>query len=96
MGFTSCESIDQEPVNPVSWFAVNGWSDTVTFDLYDLECGRPMRDIRLRPGDQIEVRSCGNDQNLASVRYRRSRSDAPAQAWTVENTVRSGQTLFMR
>lgn len=91
-----CTTDQGEIINPVTWYAVNGWTDTVTFELYDQVCERFLRDIRLNPGRQLELTTCGDEQGNGSVRYRRDRIAAAGSPWTRENTIRPQQTVYMR
>ena len=93
---TACTTVSTEPTNPVTWTALTGWSDTVRFDLYDLVCDRPLRDLRLRPGFEVSVTACGNENGVASIRYRRERIAAAGRPWTTEMAVRPGQLLILR
>lgn len=92
----SCETVEQEIHNPVTWYAVNGWSDTVNFELFDVICERYLRDVRLRPGRQVTMTTCGDEQGNASVRYRRDRIAATGAPWTREPRISPQQTIYMQ
>ena len=96
LALSSCTVADTTVTNPVTWYALNGWSDTVRFDMYDIVCDHRLAAVRLRPGDQVAITTCGNERGQASIRYRRERIAAAGRTWTTETMVRSGQELLLR
>lgn len=87
------------PIDPnqamVSVFAVNGWTDTVTFEFYDLVCSRGLRDVRLRASEGAQIESCADENGRARIRYRRERIAAMGQPWTIAEDLRAGQQVLM-
>lgn len=90
-----CAVTPAEISNPVTWYAVNGWDDTVSFDVFDLVCERYLQDQRIRARREVEVTSCGNEQGNASIRYRRE-GLAPGSPWTTQRVVSRDSRIFMR
>ncbi len=92
---SACATAPAEIANPVTWYAVNGWDDTVSFDVFDLVCDRYLRDQRIRARREVEVTSCGNEQGIASIRYRRE-GLAAGSPWNTQTSIRAGSRIFMR
>ncbi len=92
---TGCASAPAEVTNPVTWYAVNGWDDRVSFDVFDLVCERYLPDQRLGARREAQVTSCGDERGYAAIRYRRE-GLAPGSPWNSQSSVRSGSRVFMR
>ncbi|MCI5106449.1 MAG: hypothetical protein MRY76_07035 [Pseudomonadales bacterium] len=89
----SCSLEPPEMINPVTWYAVNGWNAPVEFRIIDRVCNRRLGNIRLGVREEIAVTSCGNEANQAQIRYRRD--SAYATPWS-DGSAREGQRLQMQ
>ena len=92
---SGCSTMPAELTNPVTWYGVNGLGDSVSFDVFDLVCERYLRDQRIRARREVEVTSCGNDNGVAAIRYRRE-GLAPGSPWTTQNGIAQGARILMR
>ena len=88
------------PIDPnqpmVSLYVMNGWSDTVTFELYDLVCSRGLRDVRLRASEGVEIDTCADADGRADIRYRREGIAAAGRPWTNSGSLRANQQVLMQ
>jgi len=90
--YSSCTVEPPEISNPVTWYAVNGWNSSVAFDIRDRVCNRQLPKVRLARGEEIQITSCGDENGIARIRYRR---DSYQMAWST-GTARNGQRLQMQ
>lgn len=81
-------------MDPVEWWAVNGWGNSVTIKLYDNNCSRFLRDVKFSRDEEIKVVSCGDGQGQANVRFRRERSGP--DPWSPDTTVSSNQRTIVK
>ena len=97
---TSLLSGCSTPIDPnqpmVSLYLMNGWTDTVTFELYDLVCSRGLRDVRLRASEGVEIEACADDEGRADIRYRREGIAAAGRPWTRGENLRANQQVLMQ
>ena len=93
---TGCQITPPEITNPVTWYAVNGWSESVSFDMYDYVCERPLPDRRLRPGREVEVTTCGDARGRAAIRYRREGLATTATPWSQRRSIVAGSRVFLQ
>lgn len=93
---SGCEITPPEVTNPVTWYAVNGWSESVSFDMYDYVCERTLPDMRLRPGREVAVTTCGNAQGRAAIRYRREGLATTATPWSQRRSIIAGSRVFLQ
>ncbi len=88
------------PIDPnqsmVSLYVMNGWSDTVTFELYDLVCSRGLRDVRLRASEGVDIETCADTDGRADIRYRREGIAAAGRPWTRSRGLRANQQVLMQ
>lgn len=92
LSLSSCNLEPPEITNPVTWYVVNGWNSQVTFQIWDDVCNRRLTRIRLRVREEIQVTTCGDEDGLAQVRYRR---DSFGMPWS-DGRARNGQRLQMQ
>jgi len=86
-----------DPNQPtVALYVMNGWQDTVTFELYDLVCSRGLRDVRLRASEGVEIEACADADGRASIRYRREGIAAAGRPWTRSGPLRANQQVLMQ
>lgn len=72
-----------DPNQPkISLYVMNGWSDTVTFELYDQVYSCGLRDVRLRASEGVDIETCVDTDGKADIRYRRKGIAAAARPWT--------------
>jgi hypothetical protein len=95
-GLQGCASLDTTIVDPVEWWALNGWGSSVTITLYDNNCGRPLRDIKFKRDEEIKVVSCGDGQGQADVRFRREVNAARQVPWSPDTVVSTNQRTIVR
>lgn len=93
---SGCQVAQPEITNPVTWYAVNGWSESVSFDMYDYVCERTLPDMRLRPGREVAVTTCGNAQGRAAIRYRREGLATTATPWSQRRSIGAGSRVFLQ
>lgn len=86
-----------DPNQPMlSLYVMNGWSDTVTFELYDLICSRGLRDVRLRASEGVDIETCADTDGRADIRYRREGIAAAGRPWTRSRGLRANQQVLMQ
>ena len=91
-----CTVSDNSIKDPVQWWAVNSYGSSVTIELYDNNCGRPLRDLRLRVNQEVMVVSCGDGQGQANVRFRREGYPSRSDPWSPDALLRANQRSFVR
>ncbi len=89
---SACSFEPPEITNPVHWYAVNGWTSPVTFQVRDRVCNRQLPKITLGIREEIRITSCGDENNRARIRYRR---DSYQMAWST-GVASVGQRLQMQ
>jgi len=96
LALEGCSSLYPVVEDPVEWWAINGWDSNVTIELYDNNCERPLRDIRLKPKQQVKVISCGDGSGRANIRYRREGYSVRQPSWGPDTLLRSNQNAVVR
>lgn len=92
----SCIGLDTSIEDPVEWFAVNGWGNPVTIELYDNNCARYLPDIEFRRNDEVRVVSCGDGQGRANIRYRREGYPSRTPSWGNDTILTASQRAIVR
>ena len=95
-GLLGCTGFDTTIVDPVEWWAVNGWGNAVTIKLYDNNCRRNLRDITFRRDGEVSVISCGDGQGKANVRFRKEDYASRSAPWSPDTTVSANQRTIVR
>ena len=83
-------------MDPVEWWAVNGWGSAVTIKLYDNNCSRSLTDIKFRHDQEIKVISCGDGQGKANVRFRKEDYASRSAPWSRDTSVSVNQRTIVR
>lgn len=94
--FQGCASLYPDMVDPVEWWAVNGWQSSVTIKIYDNNCGRPLRNIQLKANQEVKVVSCGNGSGQANIRFRREGYSVRQESWGPDTLVHANQSAVVR
>ena len=92
----ACSGLDSTIVDPVEWWAVNGWGGVVTIELYDNNCHRFLKDIDFKRAEEVRVISCGDGQGQADIRFRREGYASRSDPWSPNTTVSSNQRTIVR
>ena len=92
----SCASLYPTLTDPVEWWAVNGWSSAVTIEIYDNNCRRPLRDIRLKQKQEVKVVSCGDGSGQANIKYRREGYSLRQGSWGPDTLLKANQSAVVR
>lgn len=96
LSLQACASLYPTLTDPVEWWAVNGWRSAVTIEIYDNNCGRPLRDIRLKLKQEVKVVSCGDGSGQANIRYRREGYSLRQGSWGPDTLLRANQSAVVR
>jgi hypothetical protein len=91
-----CGSLDNTISDPVQWWAVNSYGSSVTIELYDNNCSRMLRDLRLRANEEVMVISCGDGQGRADIRFRREGYPSRSDPWGPDAILTENQRTFVR
>jgi hypothetical protein len=89
-------TLDTTIVDPVEWWAVNGWGNVVTIELYDINCSRLLRDINFKRDVEVKVVSCGDGQGQANVRYRREGYASRSDPWSPDTSISANQRTIVQ
>lgn len=95
-GLVGCSALDTTIVDPVEWWAVNGWGNAVTIKLYDNNCSRFLRDLKFRRDEEVKVVSCGDGQGKANVRFRKEDYASRSAPWSPDTSVSVNQRTIVR
>lgn len=95
-GLLSCSGLDNTIVDPVEWWAVNGWGNAVTIELYDNNCHRFLRDIDFTRAEEVKMVSCGDGQGQASIRFRREGYTSRSDPWGPDTSVSANQRTIVK
>ncbi|MGY8783856.1 MAG: hypothetical protein ACKVIB_00540 [Pseudomonadales bacterium] len=95
-GLLGCSGLDNTIVDPVQWWAVNGWVGAVTIQLYDNNCHRFLKDIKFKRNEEVKVISCGDGQGQADVRFRREGYPSRTDPWSPNTSVSINQRTLVR
>ena len=96
LSLSGCSGMNTSIEDPVEWWAVKGWGNPVTIELYDNNCGRYLRDIEFKRNDEIKVVSCGDGQGQANIRYRREGYPSRTPSWGRDTLLRANQRAIVR
>lgn len=96
VGLLSCSGLDSTIVDPVEWWAVNGWGNAVTIELYDNNCNRFLRDINFKRDEEVKVVSCGDGQGQAAIRFRREGYASRSDPWSAVTSVSANQRTLVK
>lgn len=91
-----CSALDTTAVDPVEWWAINGWGSAVTIKVYDNNCSRFLRDIEFKRDEEIRVVSCGDGQGQADVRFRREGYASRSDPWSPDTSISANQRTIVR
>ncbi len=67
----------------------------MTIVIQDLVCNRRYANVRISPRAETEVETCGDENNMAHVRYRADGYASRAGAWTTRE-VRAGGRVYLQ
>ncbi|MDA0279948.1 MAG: hypothetical protein O3C29_05870 [Proteobacteria bacterium] len=92
----ACGSLDTTIRDPVQWWAINSYGSPVTIELYDNNCSRMLRDLKLKANEEVMVVSCGDGEGHANIRFRREGYPARSDPWGPDARLRENQSTLVR